>query len=159
MRGALQDCREATSTRAPLNGWNPCYTGLCTAFISELCSPQRQLPCRVRASDNSSFGWEEYDGDVDELLDGKAAAASITAQHRVAFSTANLPTACGPATQPVVKSADAAADVVVLSDGSEGSDWNDDDFMMTLSDGAREYDATAMVSGPVMLGFSASRQL
>ena len=95
--------------------------------------------CRVPWSQRSAFGWEEYDDHVDELLDGSKPAAS---------SAALLPpTAAGSAAEPAPSIADAAGSIIVLSDGSEGSDWNDDDIMMTLSDGAREYDANATVRG------------
>ena len=104
--------------------------------------------CRALASQSSSFGWAEYDGQIDELLDGSEPAPAAAAQHPAECSAAMLPTADGSPAEPVSSLADAAASVVVvLSDGSEGSDWNDDDIMMTLSDGAREYDARATVSG------------
>ncbi len=103
--------------------------------------------CRAPVSQSTSFGWEEYDGDINDLLDGSDRAPSAAAQQPAACRTAMLPTADGSAAEPVSSIADAAGSViVVLSDGSEGSDWNDDDIMMTLSDGAREYDAKAMVS-------------
>ncbi len=105
--------------------------------------------CRALASQSRSFGWEEYDGQIDELLDGTEPAPSAAAQHPAACSAAVLSTADTSAAEPDPGIAGAVGSdvVVVLSDESEGSDWNDDDIMMTLSDGAREYDAKAMVSG------------
>ena len=103
---------------------------------------QQLLPCRAAAADHSSRGWEEqYDSYVDELHSG-VGSPSAAAQH-----VAMPPLADYCVVNPASDSAKAksAAGVVVLSDDSQSSDWNDDDIVMTLSDGAREYDAQAMV--------------
>ena len=99
----------------------------------------REVPeCREVTADSDSSGWEQYDGHVDHLLGGSAdvrldAFAPIT----VGSAAAELdvaPAAGVPAVEP-----QPAASVVLLCDSSDGSDWDDDNIMMTLSDGVREH--------------------
>ena len=97
--------------------------------------------CREMTADSSSSEWQEYDGQVDELASSAGDSRPVVVELAAA-----LPSALELDGEEAVAGVSAAepqpaASVVLLCDSSDGSDWNDDAIMMTLSDGAREYDA------------------
>ena len=110
---------------------------------------QQHAAATEEMAGSESTQWEEYDGHIDELL-SSATGSRAAAQRTTARQAAKPPVAaCRSEAAEAAPGLDGAAQpahVVLLCDSSVGSDWNDDDIMMTLSDGAREHDGDATVS-------------